>query len=117
MCRYPYETKEGDIPPPPRTRGECIDGPRPCPHLNCKYHLWNSLLRDTRYGSQASLPRETCILDIADKGGVSLDYVGELLGISRQRVLQLETRALAKARKMLNRRKLTLKSLTTIQEN
>ena len=23
----------------PRTRAECIDGPRPCPHSSCRYHL------------------------------------------------------------------------------
>lgn len=26
-------------PDAPRTRGDCIDGPRPCPWVGCEYHL------------------------------------------------------------------------------
>ena len=29
----------GCAPPMPRTRAECVDGPRPCPHVRCRYHL------------------------------------------------------------------------------
>jgi hypothetical protein len=24
----------------PATRAECIEGPRPCPHVKCRHHLW-----------------------------------------------------------------------------
>src|SRR5581483_1287305 len=30
---------EAPLPPRPRTRGECVDGPRPCPWVGCRHHL------------------------------------------------------------------------------
>jgi DNA-directed RNA polymerase sigma subunit (sigma70/sigma32) len=38
---------------------------------------------------------ETCSLDVADRGGVILDAVGVLMNLTRQRISQLETKALA----------------------
>jgi hypothetical protein len=37
---------------------------------------------------------ETCTLDVADRGGTTEGELAELLGITRQRVNQLVTRAL-----------------------
>jgi hypothetical protein len=34
---------------------------------------------------------QTCALDMADQGGLSLEEVSDALGVSRQRVSQLET--------------------------
>jgi hypothetical protein len=39
-----------------------------------------------------------CSLDIADSGGVTLDAAGDLEGITRERVRQIEVRALGKLR-------------------
>ncbi len=33
---------------------------------------------------------ETCVLDVADKGGLPLHHVGKLMGIGRERVRQVE---------------------------
>ena len=43
---------------------------------------------------------ETCVLDIADKGRLTLQEVGDILGVTvtRERVRQLEEKALRKAR-------------------
>lgn len=86
----------------PRTRGECADGPRPCPWVACKYHLY---LDVTRHGSlKFNFPdrdldelRETCALDVADGGPRHLVTVGELMNITRERVRQIERRALERA--------------------
>lgn len=43
----------------------------------------------------------TCALDVADLGGVTLDDVAAVIGISRQRVEQLEKKALTKVAKRL----------------
>ena len=88
-------------PPPidrPRTRGDCEDGARPCPWVSCAYHLY---LEVTDAGS-IRLPHpdrepweleETCALDVADNGGETLERVGQLLNITRERVRQVEVKA------------------------
>jgi DNA-directed RNA polymerase sigma subunit (sigma70/sigma32) len=40
-------------------------------------------------------------LDVADEGGTSLEEVGELLGLTRERIQQLEFVALRKTKKHL----------------
>ncbi len=86
----------------PATRGECIDGPRPCPHVSCRHHLAISV---TRFGGlQITWPTleigevvYSCSLDVADEhGGLILDDIGEILNITRERVRQIERRALDK---------------------
>ena len=41
---------------------------------------------------------ETCALDVADEGGRTLEAVGELVGLTRERIRQVEMRALDKIR-------------------
>jgi len=36
---------------------------------------------------------ETCALDIADRGGITLEEVGEIMNLTRERIRQLETAA------------------------
>lgn len=88
----------------PRTRGECCDGPRPCPWTGCRYHLafevtdtgaimWNGWARDVDHLDQEE---HTCALDVADEGPHILDDVGRLLHLTRERVRQIELVALRK---------------------
>lgn len=137
------ETEPG--PRRPRTRGDCEDGPRPCPWVGCRYNLMlevteagglrpmSGYLPDRRLDgaghtyratgarrdpvvSQRRLRQDggrivtevaerliewftehdlpTCALDVAEQGEHTLDAVGEPLGITRERVRQVETRAL-----------------------
>jgi DNA-directed RNA polymerase sigma subunit (sigma70/sigma32) len=39
---------------------------------------------------------ETCALDVADKGGHTLDQVGKWMGVTRERIRQIECSALSK---------------------
>lgn len=83
----------------PRTRAECVDGPRPCPYVSCRYHLF---LEVTSTGSIAhNVPgkelhdlQDTCALDVAERDGVTLGVVAEKYSISCERVRQIEERAL-----------------------
>lgn len=91
----------------PRTRAECLHGPhaeRPCPWASCKHHL--AIDVNERTGSiKLNFPDlevwempETCALDIADRGGITLEEVGEIMNVCRERIRQVETRGLAKIR-------------------
>lgn len=85
----------------PRTRGDCVDGPRPCPWYGCRYHL---ALDVTSKGAikmdTGPLQRmeHTCALDAAEDGARSLEEIGKLLGIGRERVRQIEAVALEQMR-------------------
>jgi hypothetical protein len=87
-------------PPMPRTRGECLDGPRPCPFVHCRYHLASTELSVSRRLKVRHIPcgMDTCALDVADRGEHTLEEIGQLLGITRERVRQIELAALFKLR-------------------
>jgi hypothetical protein len=103
----------------PRTRAECIDGPRPCPWIGCRAHLLtdrvtkDGTLRaspapgrpskpidawtDEELGASLARLPESCALDVAERGGVSLAEIARLLGgMSRERARQLEASAFEK---------------------
>lgn len=37
---------------------------------------------------------ESCVLDVADRGGATLEEIGDMLGLTRERVRQVEEEAL-----------------------
>lgn len=86
----------------PLTRTECKDGERPCPYVACKHHLYLDV--NPRTGSikfnfptlELAEMKETCALDIADKGAITLEEIGEIMNLTRERVRQLEQSALEK---------------------
>jgi hypothetical protein len=86
----------------PRTRSECLDGARPCPFVSCKHHLYLDV--SSRTGAiKLNFPdlevwemTETCALDIADRGGTTLEEVGAIMNLTRERIRQVEVKALAK---------------------
>lgn len=92
----------------PRTRADCEGLPRPCPWISCRYHLAidvNELgtLHRTFGLTDVSEMHETCALDIADRGGATLEEIGRALNVSRERIRQLETLALANAARSARR--------------
>ncbi len=86
----------------PKTRMECKDLERPCPFVSCKYHLYIDV-HPVRGSIKLNFPdvevwemTETCALDVADRGGITLEDVGEIMNLTRERVRQVETAGLAK---------------------
>ena len=86
----------------PVNRGACKEDVRPCPYVSCKHHLYLDVNPET--GSiKLNFPdlevwemAETCSLDVADKGGITLEEVGEILNVTRERIRQVEVRGLLK---------------------
>jgi hypothetical protein len=79
-------------------RADCVNGPRPCSRL-----LLTTLSgREPETGSiKLNFPdrevwelEETCALDVADKGGITLEEVGAIMNLTRERIRQVETRGL-----------------------
>lgn len=106
-----YPPEEHDASARPRTRGECIDAPRPCPFVSCRHHLYLDVASN---GSIVlNFPElepdqlvATCSLDLAGDDGRTLEEVGEVLHLTRERVRQIETAALAKLRAVEETREL-----------
>jgi hypothetical protein len=78
----------------PRTRGDCADGPRPCPWAACRHHLALDVNPETGSMRVVPDPAETCSLDVADRGGVTLEEIGQLTNLTRERIRQIEHRGL-----------------------
>ncbi len=86
----------------PRRRSECVEGPRPCPYVSCQHHLYIDV--SPRTGAiKLNFPDlevwemgESCALDIADRGGTTLEDVGAIMNLTRERIRQVEVKALAK---------------------
>ncbi len=86
----------------PKSRAECLGTERPCPYVSCKHHLYLDV--SPRTGAiKLNFPdlevwemKETCALDVADRGGTTLEDVGAIMNLTRERIRQVEVRALAK---------------------
>lgn len=78
--------------------GKC----RPCVHVGCKHNLYLDV--SPRSGAiKLNFPhlepwemQESCALDVADRGGSTLEEVGLFTALTRERIRQLETKGLAK---------------------
>jgi hypothetical protein len=86
----------------PKMRVDCASGPRPCPFVSCTHHLYLDV--SSRTGAiKLNFPdlevedmKESCALDISDRGGTTLEEVGAIMNLTRER-LDLELpNALAK---------------------
>lgn len=80
----------------PKTRSECVDGIRPCPFVSCKYHLYLDVKDDTQ-SIKLNFPHlevwemeHSCALDVSEQGGLTLEEVGHILNLTRERVRQVE---------------------------
>jgi Sigma-70, region 4 len=100
----------------PLTRGDCSPSDegghhaRPCPYVSCKYHLALDVAKNGSLkinwpapdldGFVANIGRmkETCALDVADRGELTLEEIGGLLNVTRERIRQLEHRLLIRLR-------------------
>ncbi len=86
----------------PESRLDCASMPRPCPFVSCKHHLFLDV--SARTGAiKLNFPdldvwdmKETCALDVADRGGTTLEDVGAIMNLTRERIRQVEVKGLAK---------------------
>jgi hypothetical protein len=94
---YPDEAVEKPV-----TRADCGAGERPCPFVSCKHHLYLDV--SARTGAiKLNFPdlevwemAETCALDVSDRGGTTLEEVGAIMNLTRERIRQVEVKGLAK---------------------
>jgi len=80
----------------PKTRSDCVDGDRPCLFVSCKWHLYldvdpvrGSIKLNFPYLEPDELA-ETCALDVVDHGGATLERVGDLMNLTKERVRQIQ---------------------------
>lgn len=99
------ESDEDDywVPQKPKRRSECVDGPRPCPWVSCRYNLYLDIRADgvLRINFPDRDPEEmafSCALDLAADGPRTLDQVAGLMGMSRERARQIEEKVLGHVR-------------------
>lgn len=94
----------------PRVRADCIAGPRPCPYMACRYHLFT----ETRANGSLFFPwgldvgaiadmEHTCALDEADNGAHTYREIGQKLNIVAEAVRGIEAKAMAKVTGRLRR--------------
>lgn len=83
----------------PKTRGDCVGLPRPCPYYGCRYHLGLDVTHAGSvrmpFGEALHAMTETCALDVADRGPHNLDKLGIILSYNKERVRQVIVEALA----------------------
>lgn len=111
----------------PRIRGDCENGKgiRPCPFVSCRHNLALDITADGSIRMSAGPRRgktlrqaqgwgvsdwieraadvvlemtETCSLDVAEQGGLTLEEVGAVTGDSWQRVREIEESGLRRLR-------------------
>jgi len=91
------------------SRAECAGGPRPCPLVGCPHNNYLNVDRETGkirltwpgVEPEDVAPDKSCCLDSADTGGKTLEEVGEILNLTRERIRQIEIVALEKIRSAL----------------
>jgi hypothetical protein len=89
----------------PRQRTTCRDAERPCLYVSCRYHLYLDVNPVT--GSiKLNFPdkevwelAETCALDVAERGGITLEEVGDIMNLTRERIRQVEVSGLTKLKR------------------
>jgi Sigma-70, region 4 len=86
----------------PKNREHCIGAERPCAYVSCKHHLYLDV--SARTGAiKLNFPdldvwemKDSCALDVSDRGGTTLEEVGAIMNLTRERIRQVEVKGLAK---------------------
>jgi hypothetical protein len=87
----------------PAVRGDCemggINESRPCVRVSCKWNLYldvNPITGSIKFNFPDVEPSEmvdSCSLDVAERGGVTLEVLGAAYNITRERARQVEAKA------------------------
>ena len=86
----------------PVSREDCHKMPRPCLYVSCRHHLYLDVNPQT--GSvKFNFPDkevwelgESCALDVAERGGSTLEEVAQIMNLTRERIRQIEIKGLQK---------------------
>lgn len=87
----------------PETDGIPVDGvncERPCPYVSCRHHLYlevhpdNGSIKINWKNVEIEQMPDTCALDVADRGALTLRQVGRMFDLTRERIRQLETKGM-----------------------
>jgi hypothetical protein len=88
---------------PPKHYADCMGKPEPCRHVFCEHHMvwcfiWGKKPTIRALLDKAESLKYTCVLKAVEKkqGGLTLQEVGDILGITRERIRQIEEEALRK---------------------
>lgn len=84
---------------------------RPCIFSLCRHNLYIDLRHGGKDGRAViqspdgtlNSMRATCALDVAEHGGLTLDAVGSLLGVTRERIRQIEAEAMLRFKRSMRR--------------
>lgn len=90
----------------PLTRAECIDSPRPCLYVTCRYNLFLDVtckagaikLNFPDRAPDEMPPEASCVLDLAARGPMTCEETARAMNLTRERARQIEQRALEKLR-------------------
>jgi hypothetical protein len=94
----------------PMVRGDCLESERPCGYVSCRWHLFldvtkigNIKINFPHLVDPDGTPRldemvDTCALDIADRGGETLNRLGKRMNITRERIRQIVKSIIKKLR-------------------
>jgi hypothetical protein len=105
VVEYPSDVER------PKTRGDCVDGPRPCPLVSCRYNLYLDI-NESNGAIKVNHPTlavwemaETCALDVAERvqgKGVSLGVLAKAMGLSYDRAFQVVDEAKKRAKEIVH---------------
>lgn len=91
----------------PSTRGECAMVTRPCPFVSCRHHLFidvnekNGAIKMNFPDLEVDELGVSCALDAADRGGLPLEEAGAILNLTRERIRQVEEKALIRLKVLM----------------
>lgn len=90
----------------PQTRADCSSGIRPCPWVSCRHNLYLDVsekgwLKLNHPHLQVWEMTESCALDVADRDGITLERLGQLLNISLEGARQVEADVMEELRAKL----------------
>src|SRR4029077_2940213 len=91
----------------PRVRADCLPGgindQRPCPWYGCDQHLGLDINEATGSLMVRDVDQmvHTCTLDVAEFGGVTLEEIGEIMELTRERIRQIEVKGLLMLKPMM----------------
>lgn len=99
VIRQPRPIVREAYPCKPINRKQCVNGPRPCVFVSCRYNMFLDVMnkRLKCYAHDPTEMEDTCALDLADEyGGMRLEEIAIHFNLSRERVRQIQDNALRK---------------------